>query len=78
MRSESVVNNCVEDAVSFDGFGAGVRQQRKSDASLPAESGERLDWVVANRGQAEPFGLEFREASLQLDQLRLAVGSPVG
>jgi hypothetical protein len=39
VRTESFVNNCVEDAVSFDGFGAGVRQYRESDASLPAEIG---------------------------------------
>ena len=51
--------------------------KRKSDSTLPAESGQRLDRVVADRRQAQSFRLEFRDPTLQPDQLRFAVGSPI-
>lgn len=44
----------------------------------PAELGENLPRVIANDRQSDAFTPQFVDATLQLDQLRSAIGSPVG
>jgi hypothetical protein len=44
----------------------------------PAEPGEHLPRVIADRRQSDAFLSQFIDATLQLDELRAAVGSPVG
>jgi hypothetical protein len=45
---------------------------------LLGEAGKHLDSVVADGEEGDPLALEVGEAALQLDELRLAVGSPGG
>lgn len=45
---------------------------------LLAEAGEDGDRVVTDRRESQPSGAKFLELTLQLDQLRFTVGSPVG
>jgi hypothetical protein len=53
-----------------------VRQQLVGDAALRGECLQRRDRIVANREDGDASPLEIRRARLQLDELRLAVGSP--
>jgi hypothetical protein len=42
-----------------------------------AEFGEDLRWVITDGRNSEAFRAKFIYSSLQLDQLRFAIGSPV-
>ncbi len=55
-----------------------VGEQRKADAVLVRKAAKYLDGVVADGEEGDAFGLETRPHLLQLDQLRLAEGSPLG
>jgi hypothetical protein len=44
---------------------------------LLAKGGDDLDGVIADGDNAQPLRLDLSEMTLQLDQLRFAVGSPI-
>jgi hypothetical protein len=66
----------VQHAQFLDGSAPFVRKQRKSNPVLRRKSGKRVDGIVANRKQCRVGPGQVRPDSLQLDELRLAVGSP--
>src|SRR6266567_269219 len=68
----------IENAVPLDHRRSGIGQQRKRNAAAPGKIGERRDWIVTDGHNCEPFAFQLLETSLQLDELRLAVRSPVG
>src|SRR5690242_18458319 len=76
--SQAPFHSRVEDAVLLYGGGAGVRQHRESDAVFLAKAREDLDRIVADGREAEPLVAKLLHLPLQLHELRLAVGSPVG
>ena len=67
----------IQNAVSSDRCRAGVRQERERNAVLPAEGRKRRHRVVADGRDSQSLSLKFLDLTLQLDQLRLAVRSPV-
>src|SRR6266849_4936012 len=76
--SEAPFDSRIENAVLLYGGGTDVRQHRERDAVFLAKAREDLDRVVADGREAEPLVAKLLHLSLQLDELRLAVGSPVG
>lgn len=68
----------VLEAVGADRGAALVRQQGKGDRLLGGVTGQSLDRVVADGDEGEAGGSKLGEGGLQLDQLLLAKGSPVG
>jgi hypothetical protein len=67
----------VQEPEGLDGGRPFVGQKGERDSAAPAEVGQNLPAVVADGGDAEAAILKVLETSLQLDELRLAVGSPV-
>src|SRR5207244_11079492 len=67
----------VEKSISLNGRRACVRQQRKCNATLPAEGGQYFGWIVAYCSHSPALLLHVLQAALQFDQLRFAIGSPI-
>ena len=78
VRSERLVDDGVQDAVSLDSGGPNVREQRIGYALPCAEVSENIPRVVADDGQPQAALLELSDAALQLDELRATERSPVG
>ena len=76
--AERLFDDGVQDAVAPDRRGTDVGQQGIGDAMPPAEVGEHVARVIADRRQPDTPRPQFIDPALQLDQLRAAVGSPVG
>jgi hypothetical protein len=77
IRTDGFRGDRVENAVAGDRFRADVREQREGDAALAAEGCENFRRIVADAGQPEALLSNLVDPCLQLDQLRLAVRSPV-
>src|SRR5262245_27384064 len=75
--SEAFLRHRVENSVPLDRRGADVRKQWKRDAVLLAERAKNVLRVVADADQAESILAQRVVLALQLEQLRLAVGTPV-
>src|SRR5262245_50456904 len=76
--SEAFLRHRVENSVPLDRRGADVRKQRKRDAVLLAERAKNILRIVADTDQAESILAQRVVPALQLEQLRFAVGTPVG
>ncbi len=68
----------VEEPVGADHLTIWIGEQREADAALLREAFEYRARVVADGDQLDTGTLDRLEVLLQLDQLPLAVGSPVG
>ena len=68
----------VEEPVGADHLTIWIGEQREADAALLREAFEYRARVVADGDQLDTGSLDRLEVLLQLDQLPLAVGSPVG
>jgi len=68
----------IDEAELTNDVAALVGEQWKADAVLIRKAAEYLNGVVADGEEGDAFGLEIRPYLLQLDQLRLAEGSPLG
>ena len=68
----------VQHLISLDRLGVRVGKQRKVNLATVGEILEYFYAVVADRSQLDPLSLESRSSALQLDQLTLAVRSPIG
>jgi hypothetical protein len=78
VRARARLRLFVQDAKAPDDCGPCVGDQRKSDASRVGEFLERRRRIVADRNQPETLLPDLIVAALQLDELRLAVRSPIG
>ena len=72
------VHGLVADAVGVDGLAAFVGEKQVGDAVLFGIALDRIDGVVADGNERDSRGFNFFDVFLQLDQLPLAVGSPIG
>jgi len=70
-------NVVVEDAEGADNGGISVRQQREVDVHALGEVLEDLGAVIGDDGEAETLGGQLVFLFRQLDELALAVGSPI-
>jgi hypothetical protein len=77
VRAERLLDDGVDDAVPPDGGGADVRQERKGDLVPIGEVSQNLLRVVRDRRQSDAVLAEFVDPTLQLDELRAAVRSPI-
>ena len=68
----------VQQVIPLDYRRPGVRQHGKRDAAPAGEIRERRGRVIAHRDEPEALPFQRRHPALQLHELRLAVGSPVG
>ncbi len=68
----------VEEPVGADHLTVWIGEQREADTALLREAFEYRARVVADGDQLDTGTLDRLEVLLQLDQLPLAVGSPVG
>ena len=68
----------VQHLIGANGLRIGVGQQRKIDFAAVGEKFQDFGAVVADGGELDPLLLKSGFGCLQLDQLPLAVGSPVG
>lgn len=68
----------VEDAVSVDRLASRVREQSKRDALGLGISFQSIDRIVADADDLRARGLDGLKIFLQLNQLPLAEGSPIG
>jgi hypothetical protein len=78
VRSRPRLVLVVENAEAPDDCRPGIGDQGKRDATRVSEPLERLCRIVTNGDEPETMPADVVVAALQLDQLRLAVGSPVG
>lgn len=68
----------VQDVIGLNGLGARIGKQRKRDLAPVREGLQYFRAVIAGGRDGEPLFFESCLRILQLDQLPLAVGSPVG
>jgi hypothetical protein len=68
----------IEDAISLDDFGIGIREHRIVDFVAVGEEFEDFLGVVADGRELDALLFKPGERALQLDQLPFAKGSPVG
>jgi len=68
----------VQEAEPLDDGGARVGNQRKSDLARLSELLQCFRGIVADGDEPKPLFADFGMTALQLDELRLAVRSPVG
>jgi hypothetical protein len=68
----------VDEAEAPDDVAPLVREQRKRDTVLVGEGPKHRHGIVAQGEEGDARGFERGQYLLQLDQLRLAEGSPVG
>lgn len=68
----------VQDAKAPDDRGPRVGDQREPDSARVGELLQRRRRIVTDRNESEPLLADLIVAALQLDELRLAVGSPIG
>jgi len=76
-RADRRLGERVEQTERLDRPRTGIRQQRERDVVPFGERGQDLRRIVTDRRQAETAPAKIVEAILQLDELRLAVRSPV-
>ena len=67
----------VQDPEGLDGGRPGVGQQREGDLLARGELCQRGHRVVTDRRDTESFRAQLAEPTLEVHQLRLAVGTPV-
>src|SRR2546430_7391 len=67
----------VANAVGVDGLAAGVGEEWIADGAVRGEAFEDGWRIVADGHKLAAGRLDFLQAGLQLDQLHLAVGSPI-
>jgi hypothetical protein len=68
----------VQQAEAADDGGVGVREEGERDVPTDGKVLEDRNGVIADRGDLEAATAECLDLVLQLDQLALAVRSPVG
>jgi hypothetical protein len=78
VRARPRLRLIVQDAKASDDCGPRVGDQREPDSSRVGEFLERRRRIVADRNEPETLLPDLIVAALQLDELRLAIGSPVG
>lgn len=74
----SPVHGFVSDAVGIDCCAAFIGEQGELDVFRVRVALERFDRIVANCDEDDAGFLELVQVFLQLDQLLLTVGSPIG
>jgi len=72
------VHGRVADAVGVDGLAAFVGQEREVNVVLVRKALQCFDGVVADADEFDVCRFDFRFIGVQLNQLPLAVGSPIG
>ena len=78
VKGQALGNVGVEDSVSANHLAALVRQHRVGDPMGCREAGQDVGRIVTDAGELDPICLQRFVIVLQLDELRAAVGSPVG
>ncbi len=67
----------IQNLVILYGGTCRISEQIKCDAALLREAVEHFDRIIADADQLKPGRLDLPITGLQLDQLLLAIGSPV-
>src|SRR2546426_6816076 len=78
IRASVYRSGLVEQTVLPDDRRALVGEEWERDSTRPREGGKRLDRVIAHADDGQTLLGEIGKTSLQLDELRPAVWSPIG
>ena len=73
-----LVDMLVQEAKLADHFAALIGEECVADVLLGSKGGQHIHSIVADGKRDNAVTLEVRQALLQLDELRFAVGSPPG